>query len=76
MIVKLCKSCPYTPADIGRHYSVDAEEYCCIACPSLFPQPDVTVKRVRRRRNFRTGSRRPILVANVAKAAAETGPGI
>ena len=35
MKVRTCHLCPYSPKDLGRHYSQGAEELCCLACPAL-----------------------------------------
>jgi hypothetical protein len=35
MKVRTCHLCPYSPEDLGRHYSQGAEELCCLACPAL-----------------------------------------
>ena len=71
MKVKLCESCPYTPTDIGPHYSVDATEYCCLACSSLLAKTVVVAKRRRRRRVFR-----PVEPGAALAVTAGAGPGI
>lgn len=76
MKVKLCASCPYKPSDIGAHYSADADEYCCLACPSLIPTAEMRPRRRRRRRTFVAVPQRPATVEKGPLAVAEAGPGI
>jgi len=76
MKVKLCASCPYKPSDIGPHYSVDADDYCCLACPSLIPQAELRPRRRRRRRSFIAVPQRPASVEKAPAATAEAGSGI
>ncbi|MCW5690937.1 MAG: hypothetical protein KIT48_01080 [Pseudolabrys sp.] len=76
MKVKLCASCPYTPSDIGPHYSASADEYCCLACPSLIPTAELRPRRRRRRRTFVAVPQRSASVEKTPLAAAEAGSGI
>jgi hypothetical protein len=58
MKVRTCHPCPYSPEDLGRHYSQGAEELCCLACPALMATATPGSVRQYRDRRARDGDER------------------
>lgn len=40
MQVRTCRNCPYAPADLGPHFSAQAQELCCLDCQIAKPASD------------------------------------
>ncbi|HEY2754763.1 MAG TPA: hypothetical protein VGJ01_03375 [Pseudolabrys sp.] len=47
--VRTCANCPYSPADLGSHFSPGAKELCCIDCQLSHPVSDRVYPRRRRK---------------------------
>jgi hypothetical protein len=47
--VRTCANCPYSPADLGAHFSPGAQELCCIDCQLNRPVSDRIYPRRRRK---------------------------
>ena len=60
MKVRTCHLCPYSPEDLGQHYSQRAEELCCLACPVLRVAATAGFLRQHRESDVREGDERAL----------------